>query len=402
MRFLLSLFLILAVALSWALALALPGGDEDTSVRASLSVGDLLGGEAPEGFRRATEPRPFRFPLDHGPHPDFRSEWWYLTGNLEAPGGEPFGFQVTFFRSALDPEPPEAGGWRTRQIYMAHLALTDGEGGEHHAFERFARGAGGLAGAQASPFRVWMEDWELVGPGEEEAGLFPLTLRAGEGRVGMEISMEAEKPLVLQGDGGLSRKGPEAGNASHYYSFTRLSARGALTLDGDTLPVDGLAWMDREWSTSALSPELVGWDWFALQLDSGFDLMFYQLRRQDGGRGDFSKGIWVDREGKGALLESGEVVLEVLDRWVSPLDGATYPSSWRLEIPHLGLDLQVTPIVRDQELDHTLRYWEGSVEVEGVQGEGRVEGRGYVELTGYEIGGTEGRTRDDFGRTGRD
>jgi predicted secreted hydrolase len=356
--------------------------DSETEFRTSLSVAEVLGAGSEEGFARALEPRPFRFPDDHGPHPDFRTEWWYITGNLDGPGGEPFGFQFTIFRNALNPLPREsASAWASDQVYMAHLAVTDGEGQTFRAFERFSREALGLAGARAQPFRVWLEDWTLEGL--EDSGLFPLRVVALEEGVGVELELEALKPLVLQGEDGLSQKGPEPGNASYYYSHTRLEASGRVWMDGEPTPVTGLAWLDREWSTSVLSQGQVGWDWFALQLSDGWDLMYYQLRLQDGTPDPLSKGVIVSPLGEGRVLTTGEVRLTALGRWRSPLDGAEYPSGWRLEIPRRSIDLEIRPLIPDQELQVAFRYWEGAVLVQGRGVDGPVQGRGYVELTGY-------------------
>jgi predicted secreted hydrolase len=414
-RLLATLGAALLALLALAYALVRTGGPgHDRLPRASLSVADMLGGPADSGFARALEPRPFEFPRDHGPHPDFRTEWWYLTGNLQDPSGRRFGFQFTLFRSAL--RPPGTGGkpgsaWSTDQVYMAHLAVTDSAGGRFHAFERFSRGALELAGATAEPFRVWLEDWELLGPvgegagrmdgalrpdggGQENAlhellrgapglGIFPLRLSAAEEGVGLELFFTLAKPMVVQGEAGLSRKGPEAGNASYYYSFSRLAAAGSLFLGGDTVTVHGSAWMDREWSTSALSRGQVGWDWFALQLDDGYDLMYYQLRWEDGSADPLSRGSLVDPRGRTVLLGSGDVGLEILEEWRSPLDGSAHPARWQLTVPSADMTLEVVPLIPDQELDLTFRYWEGAVTATGVR-EGRsLAGRGYVELTGY-------------------
>lgn len=393
MRFrLLSLFLLSLVALGM-LARKVLEKPEHTTPGASLSVQELMGETPSEGFRRAVEPREFRFPRDHGPHPGFRTEWWYVTGNLEGPREEPFGFQLTLFRSALAPEDAadedtRPSNWRTSQLYMGHFGVTHGEEGRHMAFERFARGAVGLAGAQTDPFRVWVGGWELRGPlvregGMDETEIFPLTLEAQEDGVRLELGLNPEKPLVLQGRDGLSQKGPEPGNASFYYSFTRLSASGALVLEGDSIPVTGTAWMDREWSTSALSPGQAGWDWFALQLQDGHDLMYYQLRRKDGTADSLSQGVWVDPSGSKRPLSPSHVELTVLDDWTSPRGGTRYPSAWRLSVPSLELILEVRPMVPDQEMDLAFRYWEGAVRVEGVRAGEPVQGVGYVELTGY-------------------
>lgn len=366
-------------ALALALALAL-GCRAPDAAAPPLSLAGTLGGADTAGYARALEPRPFDFPADHGPHPDFRSEWWYVTGNLDAESGRRFGFQLTLFRSALSPAPREgSSAWGTRQAYMAHFALADVEGGTFHAFERFARGALGLAGASADPFRVWLEDWSLSGPAEG-GGPFPMTLRAAEGDVAVELLLERGKPPVLQGDRGLSRKGPEAGNASYYYSFTRMPASGRVVLGADTVRASGAAWLDREWSTSALSEGQVGWDWFALQLDGDRELMVYRLRRADGTAHPLSEGVLVDPAGGSRRLSWGsDVTVEETGRWTSPRTGARYPSGWRIGVPSEGWRLDVEPVLAGQELDLTFRYWEGAVRVGGSG----PQGRGYVELTGY-------------------
>ncbi len=378
---------------------------EGTEVKTSLTVAQLLGEAANASFARALKPRPFQFPEDHGPHPDFRTEWWYVTGNLSDPDGNPYGFQFTIFRSALRPpgaehEVPSRGAssaWRADQVYMGHLALTDGKNEAFHAFERFSRGAGGLAGATAQPFRVWLEDWEMAGPSEPDVDIFPLHLRASERDVGISLTLNPAKPLVLQGDAGLSQKGPEPGNASFYYSFSRLEANGEIDLGEQTARLAGWAWMDREWSTSALSSRQVGWDWFALQLDDGSDLMYYQLRLKDGSADPLSKGILVGREGESLALKSSEIELDVSDRWKSPLDGSEYPSGWRLAVPSEDLVLDLTPVLSNQELNLSVRYWEGAVRVVGTLRGRSIRGKGYVELTGY----TDQRARSRSGRMSR-
>lgn len=363
----------LCAAVCWGLGAAAQSG-------ADGGFSPLSG--APGRYEQAMVPRPFVFPADHGPHPAFRSEWWYFTGNLDGGGGERFGFQLTFFRFALAPEEPPPGGsaWRTRQAWMAHFALTDVAGRAHRGVERFSRGAPGLAGAVAAPFRVWLEDWQARSTG---AALFPMALEARDGDLGLALSLVSAKPLVLQGDRGLSRKSAEPGNASYYYSFTRLQAQGTVTVGGRTLPVTGQAWMDREWSTSALADDQVGWDWFALHLDDGSDLMFYRLRRRDGSMDPASAGTLVAPDGSVEAIAAGDVEIEELGTWRSPDGAARYPARWRLSLPDRALRLDVRPVLADQEMRHGFRYWEGAVEVTGQRGEQVLEGRGYVELTGY-------------------
>jgi predicted secreted hydrolase len=357
--------------------------DDRSPPETRLSLLGTLSGADTAGYERALAPRDFVFPEDHGPHLGFRTEWWYVTGNLTSSDGRDFGFQLTIFRNALAPVAPEStSAWATNQAYMAHFTVTDVEGQRFRAYERFARGAVGLAGATADPVRVWLEDWTIEGsPGSG----FPLRLYASDGGATLELALEAGKPFVAHGDAGLSQKGPEPGNASFYYSHTRMPAVGTLVLDNDTIPVRGSAWLDREWSTSALSEGQVGWDWLALQLDDEWDLMLYRLRRADGSADAWSAGTLVDPAGRSTPLVWGEdVVMESTSTWISPIDGAAYPSEWRVELPERGWMLTVEPRIPDQELGLSFRYWEGAVAVRGTgEGGNPVTGRGYVELTGY-------------------
>lgn len=350
-----------------------------TSQSARLELTTLLSGNA-EGFERAVDPRQFVFPRDHGSHPDFRTEWWYLTGNLATETGRRFGYQFTIFRNAMTAESPaRQSAWATHQIYMGHLALTDVEGQEFHTAERFARGAAGLAGAQLEPFRVWLEDWRLTG---EDSGP-PFRLKARNGEIEIELDLAPTKPLVLQGDAGLSRKGLQPGNASYYYAFTRMATAGRIRVDGADFEVQGSSWLDREWSTSALEPGQRGWDWFALQLDDGSDLMVYQMRRDDGSPDPASSGSLVDLSGSKEALSQRDFQLEVVDWWTSPHSGARYPAKWRLALPEEELRLRIEPLVSDQELRLSVLYWEGAVRIEGSRAGRPIAGTGYVELTGY-------------------
>ncbi|MDA8220018.1 MAG: hypothetical protein M0Z94_20645 [Dehalococcoidales bacterium] len=383
-----ALFLVAVLLAGGAFALGGTGGPGE--VQARLAGAEVLGGANTSGFATASAPRQFAFPADHGPHPEFRNEWWYFTGNLETAEGRHFGYQLTFFRTALSPESPaRESEWATNQVYMAHFTVTDVETGQFHAFERFSRGAVGLAGAQAQPLRVWLEDWSVAAPpgatGQEPQP--PLRLQAAQDGVAVDLSLESLKPVVLQGDAGLSQKGAEPGNASYYYSLTRVQTSGTVAVGGQSYQVDGLTWMDREWSTSALSEDEAGWDWFSLQLGDGRELMYYQLRRKDGTVEPFSGGTLVLADGSVRRLGPGDVAVEVLDHWTSPRDGASYPAKWRLRVPSAQLDLELTPYVADQELDVTVRYWEGAVRAQGTSAGSPVAGSGYVELTGYADGG---------------
>ncbi len=405
-RFVPRVLVVLALAGVVALLVRFVSAPPPDEVRATLSAAGAIAGGDTVGFARATEPRPFVFPDDHGPHPEYRTEWWYLTGNLADPSGRRFGWHITFFRNSLAPESVErASAWSTNQLWMVHFALTDIGDGRHRAFERFAREAVGMAGARVEPFRVWLDDWEIRSLGEatgegtggpggghgDPAAIFPLQVRAGDEGWEVDLVLEAGKPIVLQGIDGWSQKGPEPGNASYYFSFTRMPTRGRVSIAGESFEVEGTSWKDREWSTSALGEEHVGWDWFSLQLSDGRELMFFELRRDDGMSDPLNHGVVVEADGTTRKLVAGEVELEVTGEWRSPLDGARHPSGWRARIPTEGFDLEIVPLVRDQEMNLSVRYWEGAVDVRGEGPDGPVEGVGFVELTGYgEVGGRAG------------
>lgn len=344
------------------------------------AISDPLYGGIKEGFARATEVQPLQFPHDHGPHPNFGTEWWYFTGNLESEEGRRFGYELALFRIGLKPgRPHRPSHWATQHVYMGHFALTDVANGQFHFHERFARNAAGLAGARPQPFAVWLEDWSVHAlPANDSVW----TLRAAADGVSVALELNALKPIVLHGDRGLSQKSAELGNASYYYSITRLATRGTVTVGDDQIPVSGTSWMDREWSTSALSAEQAGWDWFGLQLSDDSELMFYRLRRHDGNTDTHSSGTWVNPQGQAYLLRNDNVVIDALDTWSSPR-GDRYPSRLRLTVKSLDLTLDVTPVLANQELDVSVRYWEGAVDVRGRRAGKSLTGRGYMELTGY-------------------
>lgn len=353
-------------------------GDESLPI-----TGALAGEEDIQGYSRVTGAREFHFPEDHGAHPDYRHEWWYITGNLESEEGRRFGYQITFFRFNVAPTMPERdSALATNQVWMAHLAVTDPETGRFLHAERFARGAAGLAGATASPFRVWLEDWALSG--KEGEDIMPLRLTADEEELALDLRLETAKPLVLQGERGYSRKGPDPGNASHYYSYSRLATEGELLLDGRTYQVSGESWMDREWGTSALGANQEGWDWFSLQLADEREIMFYRLREQGGGTDPHSKGLLVQRDGRYRVLAGDEVALRATRHWDSPETGSRYPVAWTLTIPGEELRLHIAPVQDDQEIHTGFRYWEGAVDISGESDGEPITGRGYLEMTGYQ------------------
>jgi len=354
---------------------------EDTSITGQLlETRDLLP-ENLDGFARAEAVIPLPFPETFGPHLDYRTEWWYYTGNLETEEGRHFGYQLTFFRQALVPPgtQPESGSkWRSDHLYFAHFTLTDVAVKEFSFEERFSRSAAGLAGAQAQPYQVWLEDWEV-----RQTSDMRYQLSARSDTISLSLILEDEKGPVLQGVDGFSQKGPDQGNASYYYSQPRLRSTGTVGLDGHYFEVSGWSWKDHEFSTSVLGEDQVGWDWFSLQLDDGTDLMLYTFRKEDGSIDSFSSGMLIGANGDTLPLTRDDFTITALDSWTSPNSGAEYPAKWRIQIPLAELDLTVTPYISNQELLVTVVYWEGAVQVVGIHGEQSVRGDGYVELTGY-------------------
>lgn len=374
--------LLAAITIVGALLLALffARDREPPPAERGVSVAEALGGSSPEGFLRASTPRRFSFPADHAPHPGFRTEWWYFTGNLATAGGRRFGYQLTFFRVALSPSPVERPSrWGASDIIMAHFALTDVDGRQFHHAERFSRSALGLAGAGGHPLAVWLEDWSAAETGDNP---WRMRLTGRDDSVAVDLTVTAARPAVLNGAEGLSRKSGEPGNASYYYSLTRMETVGTVTVGGETAAVTGLSWLDREWSTSALGADQAGWDWFALQLDDGRDVMFYRLRRRDGDTDPWSSGTLVAADGTYRHLSRDEVRIQALDWWQSPASGIRYPARWRLNIPSEHLDLEIYPRIPHQELLVTVRYWEGAVQVKS-RSPGGPSGFGYLEMTGY-------------------
>ncbi|ROR34143.1 lipocalin-like domain-containing protein [Inmirania thermothiophila] len=340
-----------------------------------LRLDRLLAAPDAPGWAQVTGPVALAFPRDHGPHPAYRHEWWYLTGHLADDAGGRYGFQLTFFRFGLRPD-GAAAGWRAAQAYMAHFALTDAGGGRFHAAERLARPAAGLAGA--SPRRVWVGPWWMEGDPDRV-----LRIGAADGPWGLALALRPLRPRVLHGRAGYSRKGPGAGQASIYYGYTRLAAEGRVRTPAGARTVRGTAWMDREWGSGALGPGQAGWDWFALQLEGEGELMYYRLRRRDGGTDPASAGTRVGPDGRVRPLAAQDVRLRVRGTWRSPRTGVRYPSGWTLALPAEGLELVLEPLLADQELDLSVRYWEGAVTVTGRRGGRPLRGRGYVELVGY-------------------
>ncbi|MBK5107639.1 MAG: hypothetical protein JJE12_05890 [Anaerolineales bacterium] len=337
--------------------------------------------ETPVGFQRAKKPLEWEFPKDFGPHPEYQTEWWYYTGNLESEQGDRFGYQLTFFRRAVRPEGERIkreSAWATEQIIMAHFALSDIKAGEHYAFERFSRGAAELAGAESNPYQLWLDNWQVrqLSDGQYQ-------LKAEQDGISLNLLLTDVKGPILHGEEGYSQKGPDKGNASHYYSQTRLETSGSVQTGDVRYQVSGLSWKDHEFSTGALSSGQVGWDWFSIQLDDGSELMVFQIRREDGSIDPYSSGTLINPDGEVIDLAKEDFKIQVQDFWHSYESGAEYPSLWRLEVPEIDLQLQVQPLISDQEMNVSYNYWEGAVEVAGTAQGASISGSGYAELTGY-------------------
>ncbi len=371
---------IIAVCISCLWVLCACKGASEQPVVQSISLHTELGGNA-DGFTRACGGREFRFPQDHGPHPEFRNEWWYVTGNLKDKKSQAFGFHATFFRIANRPyNTDQPNSWAASQFYMAHFAITRHGGDQVRAHERFARAAAGLAGAQAEPFRVWLDDWSINATQQSRADKPEWLLKLGDGSDHLELVLTAQKPITLQGDQGYSQKSSDPCNASYYYSVSRMTASGSLSIDGQDHRVDGTAWLDREWSSSALADDQQGWDWFALQLDDGRDIMYYQLRNNNGDRDPQSYAAEIDRTGGRKILSLDDIDLEVT-RWWQSDSGSRYPVAGQLRRTDTGEVIHYEPLIDNQELPLTVRYWEGAIMLSNADGESI--GTGYLELTGY-------------------
>ncbi|MBI4794514.1 MAG: carotenoid 1,2-hydratase [Deltaproteobacteria bacterium] len=326
--------------------------------------------------------RVFQFPRDHGAHPRYKTEWWYYTGHLRAKDGESFGYQLTFFRAGLKkPDSRARSAWALHTVYFAHLALSDATRKNFIFREKANRGALGLAGTAEGNLKVWIDAWSAEVEGNAHH------LQAQDGDLGMDLILTPIKPPVLHGDAGFSRKAVQGEAASYYYSLTRMETRGRILLGERTLEVTGSSWMDHEFFTHTLAPEQAGWDWFALQLEDGWEVMLYLLRHQDGKIDPASSGTLIDPEGQGRHLKLAEFKLTPTNTWRSPPSQALYPAAWKLEIPSAGLSLTLIPTLADQEIRAGeaggVTYWEGQIKVQGQRQQQPVTGQGYAELTGY-------------------
>ncbi len=344
------------------------------SALAWLAIACIASATEPQ-FRPALPGYRYQFPRDHFNHPDFQTEWWYYTGNLETAKGRRFGFELTFFRRAVDHD-RRTNVWDVNDVWLAHLALSDIDGGRFLHTERINRTGAGLAGADLEQHRIWNGNWDA----QFTAG--GQTLEAVAEQFAFRLSLRSEKPPVIHGVNGVSQKAAGQGRASHYLSFTRLVTDGVVRIGGEQVNVHGLSWMDHEFFTHQLESDQSGWDWFSMQFDDGTELMLFRLRRKDGTADPYSAGTYVDERGTRRNLTLRDFSVTPGRTWTSPKTHGKYPVEWHVRVPSLGIDVSVrTPLVQ-QELAagsaNTGAYWEGAIDISGTR-----TGKGYLEMTGY-------------------
>ena len=333
-----------------------------------------LGTQA-DGFDAPKRGTVFSFPKDHGAHPNFRIEWWYLTANLKGEDGKDYGVQWTLFRSALRPQSAEKveSGWDSPQVWMGHAGLTTPR--NHYFAETRARGGIGIAGVQATPFHAWINDWSMksdVKDGSDE--LSRLTLSASGTDFDFALDLDASGPLILHGDKGYSQKAA-SGQASHYYSQPSYKVSGVLNLPKGKVVVSGTAWLDREWSSQPLAQDQKGWDWVSLNFTDGSKLMGFGLRSSE--KQHFTSATWIGPDGKTKAYGDGALKLSPLK--TSQVEGRSVPTSWRIELPDQRLDIVISALNPQAWMGTSFPYWEGPVDIDGSH-----EGKGYLEMTGYE------------------
>lgn len=330
------------------------------------------------GWRVALPGWEYRFPRDHGNHPDFKTEWWYFTGNLTASDGREFGYQLTFFRQGvLADDLITLSRFVTRDIKFAHFALSDLSTPKFHFRQKISRGAFGEAGFERGERLAWIDDWSC-----DFDGTF--RIKARDGGTKLDLTLKPSKPPAIQGQNGVSQKSTGEGEASHYYSLTRLQTTGSLTIDGRELKVEGDSWFDHEWATNQLAADQVGWDWFSLQFDDNTELMLFQLRKRDGQRDSHSSGLFVAADGSTTFVSDADFTLEPGRLWKSPASAGEYPLEWKLSIPKLELSATVRAAAENQELVLSpIVYWEGAIRAEGTRQGKLLKAKGYLEMTGY-------------------
>ena len=348
-----------------------------------LSLFCIEGPAEAEDFESVVPGRKLEFPKDHGSHPRFKTEWWYFTGHL-TPKGEArsrFGFELVFFRVGLADVKTSRSAWKVENLYLAHFALTNDAENSFFSAEKSRRGSFGEAGAEENTLHTWNGRWSAELKNDK------ILLAAEEPEASLKLELVSQKPIVLQGDQGFSQKGPNPSEASYYSSFTRLTGHGELRQKNQIYTIDRASvWMDQEFTSSSSGEAKIGWDWFALQLDSGEEIMLYQLRDKEDRPTNFSAGTFIGKDGKSRRLSNEEFQIFPLSHWKSPSSGIVYPAKWKLQLPSLNQTFIVQPTVAEQEL-HTrgstgVNYWEGRSEVRDEKSS-NVLGYAYVELVGY-------------------
>jgi predicted secreted hydrolase len=334
-------------------------------------------------YRSALPGYRYEFPRDYFSHPDFQTEWWYYTGNLKSAEGHKFGFELTFFRQAVSRDPAKTSSWDVKDLYLAHLALSDLDGGKFYHGERTNRSGPGIAGVSETGGRIWNGNWQIRSEGSDQK------LQAIQERFQLDLTLHSEKPPVIHGEHGVSQKGEGGGRASHYISLTRLATTGSIELDGRKFEVSGTSWMDHEFFTQQLAADQTGWDWLSLRLADNTELMLFHIRRKDGSIDPHSAGTYIDAQGSTTHLHESDFVLEPLaERWKSLATGADYPVRWKIAVPNLGIELEVKTPLESQELTGKTKlapnYWEGAIVLSGKRNAQTMSGVGYLEMTGYD------------------
>jgi predicted secreted hydrolase len=334
-------------------------------------------------YRTALPGYRYEFPRDHYNHPDFQTEWWYYTGNLKSTDGHLFGFELTFFRQAVSRDPAKAAAWEVQDLYLAHLALSDLDGGKFYYSERTNRSGPGIAAVSESLGRIWNGNWQIQWRGNDQE------LKAVDERFQLHLTLHPEKLPVIHGENGVSQKAEGPGRASHYISLSRLAASGAIELGNKKFEVGGTSWMDHEFFTHPLESSQTGWDWLSLQLVDHTEVMLFHIRRKDGSIDPYSAGTYVDAKGNTTHLRSSDFKLQpVGEKWRSTVTGAAYPIHWKIAIPKLGLELEAKTPLASQELAGKAKlapnYWEGAIVLTGQRNAQPLSGAGYLEMTGYD------------------
>jgi predicted secreted hydrolase len=351
---------------------------------ALVLLSPTIGGQSrPSMYRTALPGYAYKFPRDYFNHPEFQTEWWYYTGNLKAADGHRFGFELTFFRQAVDRDAGIERPWDVRDLYLAHLALSDLDGGAFYHDERVNRAGPGIAGVSEADRRIWNGNWSVDWQGDNQQ------LRATNGTFQLEFTLHPEKGPVIHGENGVSQKAAGAGRASHYVSLTRLDTKGRIQLGGKNFDVAGLAWMDHEFFTHQLEADQVGWDWLSLQMEDKTELMLFRIRSKDGSVDPFSAGTFVDAKGGQIHLRAEDFTLApVGEAWKSPSTHASYAIRWKISVPKLEIEVEAETALASQEITSDSRvgpnYWEGAIRVSGRKAGGALSGTGYLEMTGYD------------------